>query len=156
MGAIETYNARVDYQGELDELFPAGAFVTVLDEFEDGLIPTGIEFTVGRVFCSNATETELGWYYELFLDGRSSVLQVHDYVQPLLVWIALLDLENDVYAQAEALQIEDEPLTVLRLGYDPQGPRRPAPGQRKLLTQLRETELFPHGITHRRSAVADV
>lgn len=156
MGAIESYNARVDFQRTLDELFPVGASVTVLDEFEDRLMPSGIEFTVGRVFCSSATETELGWYYELFLDPRATEADVHEYVIPLRVWIAAFDLENEVYAEAEIMQVEDEPLTVLRLGFDPQGPRKPAPGQRDFLTGLREAELFTEGITYRVSAAADV
>lgn len=151
------YNARVDYQEFLDELFPKGAWVTILTRVGEGrLEPSGTEFTVGRVFCSDASEDEGGgWRYRLLLDPRwwDDQLMQQEYTPVLDIWIVELDQENDLFAEAEIVTLDTETRgrdslqSVIRLLYDPKGPRRARPGQRDALTKRLEPELFPTGIT---------
>lgn len=151
------YNARVDYQNFLDELFPKGAWATVLTRVGEGRFePSGTEFTTGRVFCSDATEAEGGgWRYRLLLDPRwwNDQIMQQEYHPILELWIVELDQEHDLYAEAEIITLDTEAeerstmQTILRLAYDPKGPRRVRPGQRKALTERLEAELFPTGVT---------
>lgn len=145
MGAVETYNVRLDFQGRLDELFPSGTWATLLEQLGDQLMPVGVEITTGRVFCSNAVETDEGWFYELFIDPRADDPLVQQWENPLTAWVGEMIFENDLYAEAQVLTAEDE-IVVIRLAYDPQGPRAPAPAQREFVTTLREAELFPRGM----------
>lgn len=148
MGAIETYNARVGFQKQLDELFSAGSWVTVIEDIGGKLVPSGIEITTGRVFCSDATETPLGWYYQLFIDPRNGDAEVQQWEQPFTAWVAQLDsTSHELYAEALTITegAEDE-FILIRLTFAPQGPRAVAPGQREFVTALREAEMFPRGI----------
>ncbi len=150
MGVVETYNVRVGMQEVLDALFPIGAWITVLEEIDGKLIPTGVEMTTGRVFCSEAIETELGWHYQLFIDPRRSEEQeVGEYDRPFTAWVTELntELEPLIQAQIDPMGSDDEQLHVIRLLADPAGPRRILPGQRELITELREEELFPRGLS---------
>jgi hypothetical protein len=149
MGVNETYNARVAMQANLDELFPRGAYVTVVEDLGvSALQPTGIEITTGRVFCSDAVETKQGWQYQLFVDPRRGEQENGQYEQPFTAWVDELDVENHPpMAEARILpQEDDEPLQVIRLRNDPQGPRSIGRGVRAFLTDLRESELFPYGL----------
>ena len=138
-------------QEVLDALFPIGAWITVLEEVKGKLIPTGVEMTTGRVFCSEATETDRGWHYQLFIDPRRAEVQEQgEYDRPFTAWVAELNTELEPLIQAQIEQTdpfdEADVLEVLRLRSDPAGPRRILPGQRDLITSLREEELFPRGL----------
>lgn len=151
MGAVETYNVRVGLQEVLDALFPIGAWITVLEEIDGKLIPTGVEMTTGRVFCSDAIETDRGWHYQLFIDPRRDEVQEQgEYDRPFTAWVTELNTEMEPLIQAQIEPTdpfdEAEVLEVLRLRSDPVGPRRILPGQRELITALREEELFPRGL----------
>ncbi len=146
MAAIETYNARLDFQGTLDTLFPKGTWLMLLEEVAGKLVPAAVEFATGRVFCSDAVETELGWAYELFFDPRVGELLLGEYEQPLTLWITEFDTEHELYAEAAPLIEDEESLLVLRMLYSPKGPRRIPAGLREFITELREAELFPRGM----------
>lgn len=147
MGVKDTYNARLGFQSTLDELFPRGAWITVLTEVSRKLQPTGVEMTVGRVFCSDAFEDDGGWHYQLFFDPRFEELIEGEYAQPYTCWIAELDGSEEPMFEAEILRDDEAPLEVLRIRNDPAGPRRVLPGQRDFVTELRENELFPRGMS---------
>ncbi len=152
------YNARVDYQLFLDELFPKGTWLTVLTRTGDGPFEPGApQLTTGRIFVTDVAEAEGGgWRYQLMIDPRpwNDRILEGEYHYPFTAWIVELDTEaHELYAEAEILTLDPEALerttrqTIIRLLYDPKGPRRPVPGQREALTQRLEAELFPSGLT---------
>ena len=146
MGAIETYNARVAFQERLDEMFPEGTWAAVAMLINGREVPTGIEFPVGRVFCSNAAEAEgLGWVYELFFDTRTR--EDHEAgisVQPFTLWMDEFVTESELFAEARLIGGEAE--EIVRMLYEPRGPRAVPAGHREFITELREAELFPRGL----------
>lgn len=144
------YETRVHMQESLDELFPRGAYVTVVTELPGStkLQPTGIELTVGRLFCSEVRELDGITHFKIFIDPRIDELDNGEYVQPFTAWVGSLNDEaHPPTVEARIIpEFEDDPLSVLILRSDPAGPRRVQSGQREFITALREQEFFPSGL----------
>ena len=143
MGQTEDYNEKVDFQLQLDELFPRGAYVTMMSEGRN----VGTELITARVFCDGVRFVDGVWEHHVMIDPRQDELPVGEFAQPYAFWMTEFDLEGLPLVEAEEIQEDDDdPEKVVRLDADPQGPRKPRRGSRAFLSALREPELFPRGV----------
>lgn len=150
MSTVARYNERVSFQRYLDELFPEGARIAVVDRSLGR--PTGIEMVVGRVFCAGVQVWDEDWIHDLLMDPRiraSTEEDPTDYVRPLRAWIVdFVEVEDDTVYEAEIVS-PVEPETggdILRARSRLEGPHRAAPGSREFVTEKWEGQLFPHGL----------
>lgn len=147
MNDIDKYNARVEMQEYLDELFPEGAYaVTVLGRYWSGLA-----LVTARVFCMDVAEDEEdGLRYRLMIDPRQEPEQEGEYVQPYGPWVRELADEGYPIVEAEIVVGDpDAPSETLKLIAEMAGPRKPKKGARAFLSALREPELFPDGLVQK-------
>ncbi len=152
--SVETdiYNQRVEYQGYLDELFPRGAFFAVVRIDPQGVeAPTGIGGITGRVFCSDARATELGWEFQLFFEVRWLREEAYEFHPIYRAWTAALDGTDEVETYEVRIVAPDESalIEVMRLRSDP----TLQSGQREWVTGLWLDELFPFGLERREEAL---
>lgn len=147
----ERYNVRVDFQSDLDEQFPRGAYYAEVIAREDStFLPSGITGSVGRLLASDADTDEEGWWYAIMLDfnRREDLDDPANFSHPLEVRVReLVEAETEGLYEAEVIPPSGF-VRLARFHSDPAGPRVPPPGHREWLTERWEAELFPSGIEH--------
>jgi len=143
----ESYNESVRFQGTLDEVFPRGAAITVINLRGSSVIPTGLEISVARLFCSASVMVDGAWIHEIRLDpsydeDRAPWLTIP--IWDIFPHATVEDLwESEIY---NPLDQNDEQTQILRMHSKPAGSRRIPTGAREFLSGVWETELFPEGL----------